>query len=325
MKRAKGPVPGSTYCPKLWDEIGIDQHGKVYACCCSCAQSFGNIHDAPLRKIWNAAPVRKMRKESLNGALSCYERCHLLHKAALPPPPARPLTAPYEGAKILTVRLGEPCNIKCVMCVQDHRNMKVLDLELLKKLDLRPFEGIELVGGEPLFIKEGREFFDYAVAQGKKVSFISNGTLISDEWARKIARHSLFLYISLNGVTKKTHELVNAGSKWERVMRGIKNVRKYSKALGRSVLMKGHMTIVPENIHEVPLFIRNFKKLGFDRACFSHSEDSVKYLFGDVRRVLALKKGVEAAYAASKYKEDINMLGLAPLFSAALTYHRNKA
>ncbi|OGR45263.1 MAG: hypothetical protein A2X35_03190 [Elusimicrobia bacterium GWA2_61_42] len=325
MTPTHGRRPESTYCPKLWDEIGIDQNGKVYACCCACALSFGDIHKAPLRRIWNSAAARKLRKDSLNGALKCYERCHVLQKAALPPPsPAKPLTSPYENLKILTLRFGELCNIKCVMCVQDHRNTRSLGMADLKPLDLRPFEGIELVGGEPLFIPAAREFFDYAAALGKKVSFISNGTLINDEWARKIARHSRFLYVSLNAATKKTHERVNVGSSWDKVMKSVRSIRKYRQALPDRVHLQGHMTVVPENIHEVPLFIRTFKKLGFDRVCFSHSEDSVKYLFEDARRLLALKEGTAAAYAASKHKADINMRGLAPLLKAALGYHRHK-
>jgi len=325
MTPARGRTPASTYCPKLWDEISIDQNGKVYACCCSTAQSFGNIYKDPLRRAWNSGAARTMRKESLNGALKCYERCHLLHKAALPPPPPlKPLTVPYNELKVLTLRLGELCNIRCVMCTQNHRGARSLGMAALKQLDLRPFQSIELVGGEPLFIKAAKEFFDYAVAQGKKVSFLSNGTLITDEWARKIARHSVFIYISINGASRESHERVNVGSRWDKVMKSVRSIRRYRKAFHKTVLIQGHMTIVPENIKEVPLFIRTFKSLGFDRVCFSHSEDSVKYLFGDEQRLLDLKEGAAAAYAASKHKADINMLGLVPLFKAALQFHRNK-
>jgi len=201
LKRGKG----TTYCPKLWEEIFIDQKGEVYACCCSEARAYGNIYQDKLRRIFNSASARAQREESLNGTLKCYERCHLLHKAALASPASqKPLTAPYRGLRRLKLRFGELCNIKCVMCVQDHRKPRAIDLAAMKpNLDLGPFQSVEMEGGEPLFIGSARGFFDYAVSQGKQVSFLSNGTLINDEWAGKIARHSRFIYISINAATKK--------------------------------------------------------------------------------------------------------------------------
>lgn len=315
--------PASTYCPKLWDEIGINPEGGVCACCSAAAQPFGNIHEGSLRRIWNSAAARKLRKDSLTGALGCYEHCHLLHKAALPRPPAgKSLEAPYEGLKILTLRFGELCNISCTMCAQDHRGRGVLDMADLRKLELAPFRGIELVGGEPLVMRQAREFFDYAAAKGKKVSFLSNGTLINDEWARKIARHSLFIYISINAATRRTHERVNIGSSWERVLNGVRSIRKYREAFQTGVIIQGHMTLVRENVKEAPLFIRTFKALGFDRVCFCHDESAVKYLHEDKKRTLALKEGVAAAYSASEHKRDIELLGFVPLFKAALQVHK---
>lgn len=311
---------GGTYCPRLWDEIFIDQKGKVYPCCCSEAQAFGNIYRDHLRTICNSGAARTLRKESLNGTLKCYKRCFLLNKAALPPcPSARPLTAPYEGLKRLKLRFGELCNINCVMCVQGHRRPRALDMATLRlNLDLAPFQSVEMEGGEPLFIKSAKEFFDYAISQGKKVSFLSNGTLINEEWAEKIARHSRFIYISINAATRETHELVNVGSRWETVLKNVRRIRKYRDALHNGTVIQGHMTLVRENIEEAPLFIKKFKALGFDRACFCHSDSAVKYLHENAQGLIDLKEGIETAYAASRNKADINLSGLVPMFKAAL-------
>ena len=317
---------GGTYCPRLWDEIFIDQKGEVYACCCSEAQAFGNIYRDRLRRIFDSGAARALRKKSLNGTLKCYERCFLLNKAALPPcPPSRPLTAPYKGLKRIKLRFGELCNIKCVMCVQGHRSPRALDMATLRlNLDLGPFQSVEMEGGEPLFIKPAREFFDYAVSQGKKVSFLSNGTLITDDWAEKIARHSRFIYISINAATRKTHELVNVGSRWGTVLRNVRRIREYRDALHSGTVIQGHMTLVRENIKEAPLFIRKFKALGFDRICFCHSESAVKYLHENTQGIIDLKEGIETAYSASKNKADINLSGLAPMFKAALRCSRGE-
>ena len=320
MIKPRGLSAERTYCPRLWEEIFIDQHGRVCACCSYDAEAFGNIYEAPLSGICNSGPAQALRKQSLRGSLACYARCHLLNKAAIqPPPPSKPLKVAYAGLKKLRLRFGELCNIKCVMCVQDHRRGLALDTEVLRKnLDLGPFQSVEMEGGEPLFIRAARDFFDYAASKGKKISFISNGTLINEEWAKKIARHSLFIYISINAATKETHELVNVNSKWETVLKNVRRLRKYRAAYRSGTVIKGHMTLVRENLKEVPLFMKNFKSLGFDRICFCHAESAVKYLPENVAEIIRLKNGIEAAYRASKHKADISLGGLKPLLQAAL-------
>ena len=64
------------------------------------------------------------------------------------------------------------------MCAQDHRKKDTLELKIIKKnIDLTPFESVEMEGGEPLFMKASREFFDYAVARAKR--FLSLPTACS--------------------------------------------------------------------------------------------------------------------------------------------------
>ncbi len=315
-------IRGQTYCPRLWEEIHVDHEGRVYACVCPEAVPFGDIYKTPLSKICNSKAVQALRKLSLNGALKCYARCHLLNKAAIAPPPAaKPLKIAYSGLKQLNLRFGESCNIRCLMCTQAHVGGRTLDVESLKRnLDLGPFQNIAIEGGEPLFIEAAKKFFDHAASQGKTVSFLSNGMLINDEWAQKIVRNSLFIYISINAATKETHELVNRGSKWKTVLGNIRRLNKYRKAFHSETVIHGHMTLVRENLKEAALFMRKYKAFGFDRICFSHAESAVKHLHENVGEIITLKNGIEAAYRSSKSKADIDRSGLKPLFEAALQY-----
>jgi MoaA/NifB/PqqE/SkfB family radical SAM enzyme len=99
---------------------------------------------------------------------------------------------------------------------------------------------------------------------------LTNGTLIDDKWAIKIAAHSSFIYFSINAATKETHEYINRGSKWELVLDNIRKVGEARKSLSSGLKIVGHMTIVPKNVAEVPLFIRGFRELGFDKINFGY-------------------------------------------------------
>ena len=168
-----------TYCPRLWDEIFIDEKGKVFACCWDEAVPFGDIRKGLLSDICNSRSALSQRKKSLAGRLECYSNCNLLKKGSLPAPTAgKKARIDYSDLKRFKIRFGVSCNIKCIMCAQDHRKKDTLELKIIKKnIDLTPFESVEMEGGEPLFMKASREFFDYAVARAKR--FLSLPTACS--------------------------------------------------------------------------------------------------------------------------------------------------
>jgi MoaA/NifB/PqqE/SkfB family radical SAM enzyme len=268
-----------TLCPRLWDEIFIDSKGDVFSCCHKKHRPAGNISKGHLRDICNGRVMRGLRKESLSGRLACYKGCTLLRKEKDIDGEAKGTQVDYRGLKRLKIAFGDACNIHCLMCRRTPGAALSLDFEALKeKIDLSPFESIELQGGEPLFIESARRFFDHASSLGKKVSFLTNGTLIDDVWARKIAAHSLFVNFSLNAASKTTHELVNRGSRWETVLANVAKVRAAREASGNPLMIIGHMTIVMENLEEIPLFITSCRGLGFDRINFGYDRRVPLYL-----------------------------------------------
>ncbi|MBF0595171.1 MAG: radical SAM protein, partial [Candidatus Omnitrophica bacterium] len=118
----------------------------------------------------------------------------------------------------------------------------------------------------------------YAASKNKYVSFLTNGLLIDDEWAAKIARSSRSICFSVNAATKTTHELVNRGSSWEKVLQNIHKVRKAKAIMASDLQIAGHMTIVPQNIQEIPLFIKSYHQLGFEYINFGYDLRMPAYL-----------------------------------------------
>jgi len=299
-----------TYCPRLWDEIFIDEQGNVYTCCHCLPEVLGSIYDQSLREISNNEIIQRLRRESLEGRLACFGNCTLLDKSEAVERKEH-LEIDYDELKRLKLMFGEACNIECIMCWQDSKNKLALDFERMKdNLDLGPFTSIELQGGEPLYIRSAKAFFDHAAGQGKKISFLTNGMMITDDLAEKIARHSGFVYFSLNAATKETHELVNAGSRWERVLDCIGKVREARERLSSDLRIWGHMTIVRQNLEEVDLFIERFPEFGFDSIDFGIDAPVTRYLKIHFLRKRALRRRVRDALANSADREAINDLRL---------------
>ena len=270
---------GSTFCPRLWSSAFIVENGDVYACCHYQPFKVGNIHKQTLEQIWNDRFMQEARTQSLNGDLGCYASCNLLDEAARN---ARPnvrhtLTTPYANLRRLKILFGELCNIACIMCWQDHRSRLQLSLDVIKQqVDFTHIDKIEFQGGEPLAIKECKNAYVWLTEDmGKKVNFLTNGTLISDAWAERICLGSEWLHISFNGARQQTVEQVNAGVKYQKVLQSVERLLEARRRHHSDITLIGHFTIVPENIREVAQFPAFCAELGLDGAEYGYDRDTV--------------------------------------------------
>jgi len=282
----------------------------VFACCHSQPGILGNIYNEKLYNICNSKAIQVFRESVLSGHLKCYNKCTLQDKEAPIHPKSNTVVA-YEDLKRLKILFGERCNIQCIMCRQDHSSRESIDYDkLIKHLDITPFETIEIQGGEPLFIPSAIKFFKYATLHGKKVSLLTNGLLLNRKWAERIACHSNFIHFSLNASTKETHESVNKGSSWEKVLDNIKCLRQIRDEYQTNLRIRGHMTIVVQNLSEIPGFIRNFRDFGFDQIGFGFVTEVRSYLIARPRMKLSLKAAVVRELKASSDISKISLLRL---------------
>lgn len=290
----------NTYCPHLWEMCMTYPNGDAYACCIPLHVShyvncIGNIYEKQLSEIWNDTPVKKLRQQSLDGTLACYHKCKVWNNEKKPA--ERTVEAKPKDLKFIELGIGERCNISCIMCFQDHGNSVVVNPEAVKEnIDFSSFEDICLWGGEPLCLPQTKQIFKYiAETVGKKVSMETNGMLIDDEWAKLIAKHGGYILFSLNAATKKTHELINRGSKWEKVLENIQKIRQQRAAFKSNVRILGHMTIVKENLSEIAMFIKSYKELGFDEINFNYDSKVFVYLNEKKSLKEKLKKEIQLA------------------------------
>ncbi len=272
------------YCPHLWRTVTIDHKGDVFHCCKINPLNLGSIYEKHLSERLNTPEIQSVREKSLHGTLPCYADCNLIRK---PCDAASDLTkaCDYNRLTDLYVDFGMKCNICCVMCKQREKyktDKRGLTCAILKKnIDYSPFQHIYLQGGEPLYIEECLKFMDYLSSIGKKYSLLTNGLLIPDSMAKKLASNADLISISLNAATKNTHEIVNEGSSWEKVLENIASVRKYRQEYGTSLSINGRMTLTDHSLEEIPLFLKSFEEFGFDTVNFGYDLATVpKYLEG---------------------------------------------
>lgn len=290
------------YCHLLWEDIFINNYGDVYACCHHLPGPLGNIYDSNLDEIWNGKMMIKYRKRCLKGALHCRQACYLApRKYDIHEKPG--IQIPVQNLRRLWILFGERCNLKCIMCPQlgQDKRVPVLDFDKIKdKLSLAHLDAVTIQGGEPLFMPSAIEAFEHFGKMGCTVNFLTNGTIMTDKLAAMIIKYSKTYSVSVNAGCKETHEKINAGSNLERVLSNIQKVRSTSRELGKTIQIKLHMTIIPDNIREIPLFIRQAKEWGADILDFGHDPTAIKLLGKDKALRRLLEQEIRAAFKATK-------------------------
>jgi radical SAM protein with 4Fe4S-binding SPASM domain len=225
-----------TYCSDLWDGFALDKKGYVYNCCHLKPFRIGNISDTKLEDLVNTSEMKEYRRRSLNGELACFHGCNLVRKSVSPEEFNTDTEVDYDDLRRIHISFGEACNIRCIMCKHPERHAKdgiILDSAVVKKnVDISPFEEILVQGGEPLVIKSCLEYMEYLERMEKEFILLTNGLLIDNEMAQKLARNAKIVSISINAATKKTHETVNVGSDFDRVLHNIERLRTARKQVG---------------------------------------------------------------------------------------------
>ena len=170
---------------------------------------------------------------------------------------------------VLQWHLSEVCNLKCLHCYQENRKpiqlpyedlMNILEQyrKLLTKVKMQGH--INLTGGEPLCspyffkmleeLKKDKELYNFSI--------LTNGTLITDEIAKKISLYNPeYVQVSLEG-GKKVNDLVRGKGVYKKVANAIKLLKKYNIYVSLS------FTATKINYKEFPKVVKFAEKYGVD-------------------------------------------------------------
>ena len=211
----------------------------------------------------------------------------------------------------------DTCNLKCIMCeehsphstlqtirIAEDRPRREMPFELIRRTVAEAVkhglkEIIPSTMGEPLLYRNFEDILALCVEYGVKLNLTTNGTfpkLGASEWAKRIVPVTSDVKISWNGASKKTHEKIMLGSKWEKVL---SNVKTFISIRDEHALLGGNrcrvtfqMTFLESNVSELPDIVRLAIELGVDRlkghhlwAHFSEiKEESMRRDTGAIRR-----------------------------------------
>lgn len=138
---------------------------------------------------------------------------------------------------MLQWHLSENCNLKCLHCYQENHKpimLKYIQLEdiynqykeLLKRLNMKGH--INITGGEPLCNPYFFKILDLIKKDSEDITFsiLSNGTLITEDIAKKIKSYNpYYVQVSLEG-GKKINDYIRGKGTYKRIAKGIQNLRK---------------------------------------------------------------------------------------------------
>jgi MoaA/NifB/PqqE/SkfB family radical SAM enzyme len=171
------------------------------------------------------------------------------------------------------------CNLRCVQCPREDPSTRFVETEMDESIadkilpNLPYVTHLQLFGlGEPLLSKLFWKLIeDNRSKEIDRVSVNSNGTLFSERNVDRLLRSNLnFINVSLDAATAYTYRKIRGGN-FDKVVGGIKRLTacrqdlRASGELGRAdFTVWMNMTLMVENIRELPLFMALAHEVGVD-------------------------------------------------------------
>ncbi|MBW3583732.1 MAG: radical SAM protein [Euryarchaeota archaeon] len=168
--------------------------------------------------------------------------------------------------KSLDIDFTQGCNMACSHCFADahFRMPNELDTDELKSLldQASKYELSRLswgLGGEALTRRDIFELLEHGKQYGFPQVLITNGLLVTEEVAKRLAALGVRVSVSLDGATDATHEKL-------RILPGSlqKAIRACRRLKAAGVTTGANMTVTKVNVHEVGAFLDLALELDLD-------------------------------------------------------------
>ncbi len=190
--------------------------------------SFSTIFDR-FTRMSNSVPVPyragelKELPEIFSELRSLYRKYHIWPED---------LKGPVSAAIDITYRCNYNCPYCYVGCFSDAIRRELSKKEIFSVIDeLAKLDVLVLClcGGEPTLRKDLFDIIQYANEKGIDVNMVTNGSLISDNFASKLAESGIAaVQVSLDGSKPEIMEKLRPKGSYDRAINAIKNLTEYS-------------------------------------------------------------------------------------------------
>jgi radical SAM protein with 4Fe4S-binding SPASM domain len=180
---------------------------------------------------------------------------------------ARPGSGP-----VVVWNATKTCNLKCVHCYADaeiKRFAGELTTEEAKRMieDLASFRvpALLISGGEPLVRPDILDLAEYATTLGVRVTFSTNGTLIDEKKAERIAQIGVtYVGISIDGGEERHDHFRGRKGAFREAIQGIRNCRSAGIRVGL------RFTVTQDNVDELGDVFHVVEQEDIGRLCIYH-------------------------------------------------------
>jgi 12,18-didecarboxysiroheme deacetylase len=191
------------------------------------------------------------------------------HSKALP---SHLLQFSSDKKPVVVWNVGRRCNLKCVHCYSHSANIEYKDELTTSEAegmikDLGEFGSpvLLLSGGEPLIRPDLFSLAKTAKAAGLRVVISTNGTLISEDVAKKLFDIGLsYVGVSLDGLKATNDKFRGVEGAFDKALAGIRNCKKAGIKVGL------RFTINKWNVADIPGIFKLLEEEDIPRVCFYH-------------------------------------------------------
>jgi radical SAM protein with 4Fe4S-binding SPASM domain len=195
---------------------------------------------------------------------------------------ARPGDKLLPMPQMIHLTLTSQCNLRCRICrpVGTYFQGATMPRELVRKIVDETFDhltDLRMDAEGELFLSRELPFvLEQATKRSIPIFISTNGTLISMEWAERLALSSLKeVQISIDSPVKETYEWIRDQSRFDDAVRGVENLVAARERHGRRDLhITFHAAIMQQNVRHLPDLLRLAKSLGIEGVtlayCFIH-------------------------------------------------------
>ena len=164
------------------------------------------------------------------------------------------------------------CNLECIHCYASAKKLKFpgeMTTEEGKAMidDLADFHvpALLMSGGEPLVRPDILELAEYATGKGIRVTFSTNGILITDEKAKRLKEIGVtYCGISVDGAEESHDRMRAKKGAYQETLKGIRNCRKHDIRVG------ARFTVTSQNLGDIDSIFKVVEDEGIGRLCIYH-------------------------------------------------------